>query len=109
LLEEAGVILEEDLQEIGEIKTIWPDNWAKNEKQRKRFEKYKGDEMHFFVGKVKEFIEPKGDEDETGWNPNERLMEIDDAIKRIESYKPFPEELEEYYKFKLKILKDKFL
>jgi len=51
--EETGVILEGDLKEVGSMKTIWPNNWAKNEKQRKRFEKYKGDEMHFFYWKSK--------------------------------------------------------
>jgi 8-oxo-dGTP pyrophosphatase MutT (NUDIX family) len=103
--EEAGVILEGDLKEVGIIKTIWPLDWAKNEKQKKRFEQYKGDEMHFFIGKVKELTEPRGDAEEEGWDVNERLMPIKKAIKIIESYKPFPKELEEYYNYKLKVLK----
>lgn len=103
--EEAGVILNGELKEVGIIKTIWPEDWAKNEKQKKRFEKYKGDEMHFFIGKVKELVEPKGDCEEEGWNVNERLMKISDAIKTIEGYRPFPKELKEYYEFKLKVLR----
>ena len=75
-----------------------------NEKQKKRFEKYQGDDMHFFVGKVKKLVEPKGDIEEKGWDVNERLMKIKDAIKIIEGYKPFPFELKEYYELKLKIL-----
>ncbi len=103
--EEAGVILEGELKEVGNIKTIWPNDWAKNEKQIKRFEKYQGDDMHFFIGKVKELVNPSGDKEENGWDLNERLIPIKKAIEIIESYKPFPKELDEYYKFKLKILR----
>jgi len=103
--EEAGVILDGELKEVGSIKTIWPSDWAKNEKQKKRFEKYQGDDMHFFIGKVKELVEPKGDGEEEGWDVNERLMPIKKAIELVMSYKPFPKELEQYYEFKLKILR----
>jgi 8-oxo-dGTP pyrophosphatase MutT (NUDIX family) len=102
--EEAGVILER-LKEIGTIKTIWPSDWAKNEKQIKRFEKYQGDETHVFIGKVKELVTPTGDLEEQGWNLNERLMPIKKAIEIIESYKPFKKELKDYYEFKLRILR----
>lgn len=104
--EEAGVILEGELKEIATLKTIWPADWAKNEKQIKRFEKYQGDDMHFFLGKVKELVEPKGDFEEKGWDVNERLMPIKKAIEIINSYKPFKPELKEYYELKLKILKE---
>lgn len=103
--EEAGVILEGELKEVGNIKTIWSDDWAKNEKQKKRFDKYQGDDMHFFIGKVKKLVNSSGDNEENGWDLNERLMPIKKAIEIIESYKPFPKELDEYYKFKLKILR----
>jgi len=103
--EEAGVILDSELKEVGNIKTIWPSDWAKNEKQKKRFEKYQGDDTHFFIGKVKELVEPRGNREEGGWDVNERQMPIKKAIELIASYKPFPKELEEYYEFKLKILR----
>jgi len=103
--EEAGVILEGELKEVGVVRTIWPEDWAKNEKQKKRFEKYKGDEMHFFIGKVKKLINPSGDAEEKGWKLNERLMPIKKAIEIIKGYMSFPKELDEYYEFKLKILK----
>jgi 8-oxo-dGTP pyrophosphatase MutT (NUDIX family) len=108
--EETGAVIGE-LKELGIIKTIWPADWAKNEKQRKRFEKYKGDEMHFFTAKVIEFKDPKGDAKENDelnqgkWAESERLLPIKEAIRIIEGYKPFPKELVEYYEFKLKILK----
>jgi hypothetical protein len=110
VFEETGAIIS-NLKEVGVIKTIWPNDWAKNEKQRKRFEKYKGDEMHFFVGRVDEFKDPLGDQNEQGeknngkWDKGERLMNISKAIKIITDYKPFPKELEEYYSFKIKVLK----
>jgi 8-oxo-dGTP pyrophosphatase MutT (NUDIX family) len=110
VFEETGAVIR-DLKEVGVIKTIWPSDWAKNEKQKKRFEKYKGDEMHFFVGKVIEFKEPKGDAKENDehnqgkWDKNERLMQIKEAIKIIEGYRPFPNALKEYYDFKIKVLK----
>jgi len=110
VFEETGAIIS-NLKEVGVIKTIWPSDWAKNEKQKKRFEKYKGDEMHFFVGKVDEFKDPLGDKNEQGeknngkWDKGERLMNISEAIKIITGYKPFPEALKEYYEFKIKVLK----
>jgi 8-oxo-dGTP pyrophosphatase MutT (NUDIX family) len=102
--EEAGVVIE-DLKEVGSVKTVWPEDWAKNEKQKKRFEKFQGDEMHFFLGKVKELKKPNGDEEESGWNENDRFILINEAIEILESYRPFPKELEEYYEFKLKIIR----
>jgi len=57
-----------------------------------------------FIGKVKEFVQPIGDSEEKGWNVNERLIKIKDAIKIIEGYMPFPPELKEYYEMKIKIL-----
>ena len=104
-LEEAGVIIEDSLKFLGTIKTIWPKDWAKNEKQKKRFEQYQGDEMHFFVGNIKELKNPQGDNEELGWHADERLISTGDAIKILESYRPFPEELKEYYEFKLSNLK----
>jgi 8-oxo-dGTP pyrophosphatase MutT (NUDIX family) len=103
--EEAGVIFDGELKEAGVLKTVWPADWAKNEKQKKRFEKYQGDEMHFFIGKVKELVDPKGDGVEEGWNINDRMMPIKKAIEIVEGYKPFPAELKEYYEIKLKILR----
>jgi len=105
--EETGVLIDGKLKKLGVLRIIWGKNWAKIEKQKKRYEKYKGDEMYFFVGKIKRLEKPKGDPE----NPNEddiwkgeRLMSINQAIKIIESYKPFPKDNEEYYNLQLKFL-----
>lgn len=105
--EETGIIIEGELKNLGILHIIWSKNWAKTEKQKNRYLKYKGDEMHFFVGKIKRLEKPKGDPE----NPNEddiwkgeRLMPINQAIKIIESYKPFPKDNEEYYNLQLKFL-----
>lgn len=105
IMEEAGAILDKKMTEIATLKTVWPMDWAKNEKQKKRFEKYQGDDMHFFIGKVKELVTPTGDPEENGWDINERTIKIRDVIKMMERYRPFPKELRDYYELKLKILK----
>ncbi len=103
--EEAGVILEGNLKEVASIKTIWPEDWAKNEKQAKRFQKYQGDDMHFFIGKVKKLVEPIGDFEEEGWELDKRLIPITEVMEILENYRPFPMALKDYYELKLKILK----
>ena len=60
--------------------------------------------MHFFIGKVKELVTPKGDLKEAGWKSNIK-MPISGAINKIESTKPFPKEMKEYRKFQIKTLK----
>jgi len=102
--EEAGVVLEGELRKVGQLNFVWGENWAKTEKQKKRYKQYRGDEMHFFIGKVKELVCPKGDSCEAGWK-NEVEMKIKEAINLIEKEKPFDKNLKEYYEFQLKILK----
>ena len=107
--EETGVIIDGKLKKFGVIHIVWGDNWAKTEKQKKRYAKYRGDEMHFFVGKIKRLEKPRGDPE----NPNEddvwkgeRLMPIKKVIKIIEKCKPFPKYNEEYYNLQLKFLRE---
>ncbi len=52
--EETGAIIK-NLRKVGELKFIWDKNWAKTEKQKRRYQKYKGEDMHFFVGEVIKF------------------------------------------------------
>jgi len=103
--EEAGVIIEGKLKKIGLVHFIWDKDWAKTEKQKQRYNQFKGEEMHFFTGKVKSLVEPKGDSHEAGWK-GERAMPIDKAIKLIESGKPFSKDIKEYREFQLKALKE---
>lgn len=100
--EETGAIVK-NLKKIGELKFIWGENWAKTEKQKKRYEKYNGEDMHFFVGEIEGFEEPERKEEDF-WE-GERLMDIKRAIKIIESGIPFDEEIREYREIQLKILR----
>mgnify|MGYP006291177025 CR=1 FL=1 len=103
--EEAGVILDGNLKEIEKLSFIWDNNWAKTEKQKKRYAKFKGEEMHFFLGKVKKLVSPPGDPitGESGWN-GERKMSIDNAIEIISNEKPFSKDMAPYREIQLKIL-----
>lgn len=101
--EEAGVVLEGELKKVGQLNFVWGENWAKTEKQKNRYKNFQGEEMHFFIGKVKKLVCPKGDECEAGWQ-EEVEMGIDDVIKFIENEKPFDEEIREYRKLQLKFL-----
>jgi len=103
--EEAGVILDGNLKEINVLTFIWGTDWARTGKQKERYKKFKGEEMHFFTGKVKELITPEGDSNEGGWI-GERTMKIKDAINKINSFKPFPDEIKDYYEFQIGSLKN---
>ena len=102
--EEAGVIIEGKMKKIGVLHFIWDKEWAKTEKQKQRYNHFKGEEMHFFAGKVKNLVSPKGDSHEDGWK-GEITIPIAKAIKLIESGKPFSRDIKEYREFQLKALK----
>jgi len=106
-LEETGAIIKNNIRKIGILKIIWGKDWAKTEKQKERYQKYQGDEMHFFTGEIKEFKQPKGDSEnpkQTDIWEGEKLIQIEKAIEIIEKNKPFTKESEEYHNFQLKIL-----
>lgn len=103
--EEAGVIIEGELNKIGVLHFIWGPDWAKTEKQRARYLKFKGEEMHLFSGNVKKMVEPKGDEHESGWK-GKRTMKIKEVIDFIKGGMPFPEDIRKYREMQLKALED---
>ena len=100
--EETGVVMDGELKELGMLQIIWGEDWAKTDKQKERYKKFKGDEMHFFVGKIKQFEKIKSKEDT--WK-GEKLMPIAKAIEIIENARPFSKTLEEYYTFQLHTLR----
>jgi len=102
--EEAGVILDGTLKKVNVLHFIWGSTWAKSEKQKQRYRQFKGEEMHFYTGNVKELVQAKGDGKEEGWK-GEVSMLIEDAINKLESFKPFTEDVREYRKIQLEILK----
>ena len=96
--EETGAIIK-NLKKIGIIRFDWGEDWAKTEKQKNRYNNFRGEEMHLFTGEVKKFETPNGDpEDE--WQ-GEILFEIREIINAINSNKPFPETMKEYYQAQL--------
>jgi len=101
--EEAGVVLDEKLKKVGQLNFVWGKSWAKTEKQKKRYKNFQGEEMHFFVGKVKKLVCPKGDSCEAGWE-NEVEMEIQEVIDFLEKQKPFDKDIKEYRELQLKFL-----
>ena len=80
--EETGAILKEPLEFLGKLKIIWDEQWAKTDKQKKRYEQYQGDEMYFFFGRINEFRQQEKQED--AWQ-GEKLLPLEKAIKIIES------------------------
>src|SRR3989344_2498697 len=105
--EETGVIIDGKLKKLGVLKFDWGKSWAKTEKQKERYKIYRGEEMHFFTGKIRKFVKPKGDSSDV-WK-GKLLMQIDDAINLIKNY-PKDKAMEEYRKMQrnsLKLIKNK--
>ena len=100
--EETGVLIIGKLKKLGVLQIIWGNNWAKTEKQRKRYKKYKGDKMHFFFSKIKKIDDNHSFED--AWQ-GKKLMKLKKAITILESSKPFQKDVAEYYNLQLKFLK----
>lgn len=100
--EEIGVIIKGNLKKLGVLHFLWGKNWAKTKKQKERYRKFKGEEMHFFIGEVKRIDISLKKED--SWDGN-NLIPIKNVIKSIERNKPFPKNMRKYYDFQLKFLK----
>ncbi len=100
--EETGAVIEMPIKRLGVVRFIWDEDWIKTEKQRRRFEEFKGEEMHFFFGIVKEFKENK-EKYEDSWT-GEKLMPISKAIQIIEKCKPFSENIKAYREAQLRFL-----
>ena len=100
--EEGGVIIKWRLKKLGILHFLYGKGWARTEKQKERYKRFKGEEMHFFTGKI-EMIDNRlksGD----SWEGN-NLMPVKDVIKAIERNKPFPKNMQKYYNFQLKALR----
>lgn len=102
--EEAGVILDGPIKVVNVMQFLWGPRWAVTEKQKARYRLFKGEEMYFFVGRVKELVPPKGDVHEAGWT-GQRTMPLLDAIEKIEGFRPFDEGTKEYREFQISMLR----
>jgi len=101
-MEETGAIVY-DLKDIGVLHFDWSKDWAKTAKQKSRYDNFLGEEMHFFIGLVKEMKEPRGDPSDA-WK-GEKMMKISKAIEIIESEMPFSKDIKDYRKKQLEGLK----
>jgi 8-oxo-dGTP pyrophosphatase MutT (NUDIX family) len=99
--EETG-ITPTNLNNLGVLKILWGPDWAKTEKQKSRYSKFQGDEMHFFKGVVGNEVEKSNEEDV--WT-GEKFMEISDVINLIERSRPFDESVLEYREAQLRFLR----
>jgi 8-oxo-dGTP pyrophosphatase MutT (NUDIX family) len=97
-LEETGAVIE-SLKELKIINFKWDENWAKTEKQKARYNQFKGEEMHFFTGKIKEFVNNLHDDSWKG----EKLILLKKVIELIKS-QPFSSEIKDYRTFQLDYL-----
>ena len=100
--EETGAKVSQ-LTYLGNIKIIWGEDWAKTEKQKKRYLEFQGDDMHFFSGVVKEITTNESEED--SWNKN-KFMELNKVIQKIESKISSEESTKKYRKKQIKFLKE---
>lgn len=100
--EETGAIIELPIKKLGVVHFIWDKDWIRTEKQKRRFEKFKGEEIHFFFGIIKEFKE--NEEQHKDFWEGEKLMSISKAIQIIEDAKPFSENIKVYRKAQLQFL-----
>lgn len=100
-LEETGAIVK-ITRSLGHISYEWPEGWAKTEKQKRRYDQFRGDEMHFYVGVIEGFTNTV-EEEEDAWK-GDKLIPLSEVITFIEKLRPFPAELSAYYSAQLKFL-----
>ena len=97
VLEETGAIVEIE-KNLGVLKFDYDENWAKTERQKERYKQFRGEEMHFFSGKIEKFVKINKKED--SWK-GEKLIALSKVIEIIEKG-----EENNYRKVQLKFLKD---
>lgn len=77
--EETGAILDGPLVYITTMTWDWMPEWANTEKRKRRYQKFRGEEMHYFIGIVKELGEPGSVSD--AWT-GDMTMDIDELIDK---------------------------
>ncbi len=98
--EETGVRVI-DLKPLKDIKIIWGEDWAKTEKQKKRYLEFQGDDMHFFTGEIEIIGNNLTEED--SWK-EDKFMDINEVIKVISSFIEVDLSTREYRKTQIKLL-----
>lgn len=82
VIEETGVIINNDLSFVSDVKSDFYPEWASvSEKRKKRYKKYKGGHIFIFIGTVKKNVKPTSTEGD-GWK-GKSWMPIKKVIKII--------------------------
>jgi hypothetical protein len=100
-LEETGasVLL---LQEVGNMKLVWDKLWAQTDKQRERYKKFQGEDMHFFIGKIGKIDRLLRAHDDS-WM-GEILVPIDVVIANIRNQLRYDSGMKKYRELQLQFL-----
>lgn len=101
---EETCFIPKNLKKLGNIRIVWEKDWAKTEKQKARYEKFQGDEMHFFSGEIDKNEKLEKSNEEDTWF-GEKFMNIKEVINIIEKSRPFEQSVKEYREMQLKYLK----
>ena len=80
--EETGGIIDGRLKQIICIKWDWFPKWANNKKRKKRYKKFRGEEIYLFIGKIKKFGK-SSDIDKDNWAGG-KLMNLNKCITFLE-------------------------
>ena len=83
LLEETGLV------PVGELEYLWSvardrfPEWANNEKRKKRYEQFQGEESHIFIGRVKQWEHDKSEDDA---REHAKWMSLDECLEKFIQY-----------------------
>jgi 8-oxo-dGTP pyrophosphatase MutT (NUDIX family) len=99
--EETGFI-PTNLKTLGVLKIMWGSDWVKTDKQKERYNKFLGDEMHFLKGEISENT---GNSKEEDFWEGEKFMDINEVINFIEKSRPFDESVKDYREAQIRFLR----
>ena len=97
LMEELGAVLKKPLKKISVLEWDWNKQWADNDKRKKRYMKFRGERVHFFIGVIKKFVKPTSDEGDE-WK-GRKTMSLSSAYKIAEADIKNRKEKDGYYHY----------
>ena len=103
LLEETWLVPVDGLIYLGSVARDRFPEWANNEKRKKRYEQFRGEESHLFIWTVKEGVHDKSEDD--AWE-HAKGMSLSACIKKFKEYaKQDNPNTKEYREGQLKAIK----
>jgi len=82
--EEVGIKLDGDLIPITTVEWDWMPEWANNEKRKARYAQFRGERVHFLIGKIKSIEKATSDEGDA-WK-GEISMDFDKLLELHDKY-----------------------